>query len=414
MSDRAKVESRGPLPRGGGGRPSAGARWVRSALLVLLAGAVVLTSRPAAATGVTTARVPGGGLQPQAAVDAAGITHLVYLKGDPAACDVYYARSVDGATTWSPAARVNSVPGSAVALGTVRGAHLAVGPDGRPHVAWMGSGTASPRGPGNATPMLYARLADDGKSFEPERNVVTSKVGLDGGGSVAVDARNRVYVGWHAPPAKGGDEATRAVYVATSDDGGRTFAPERLFSPGPTGACGCCGMRMMAHGDALYALYRSATADVHRDLYLVAQPRPDAEPTGRKVAEVTVGTCVMSTASMARGPGGVVAAWETNRQIQWATINPTTGEVDPADVHTLPGTANGGRKHPSVAVNAAGQTMVAWAEDTGWQKGGSVAWQVFDAGAKPVAEGGGRAQGLAAWSLPAAVLRPDGTFVIIY
>ncbi len=37
-------------------------------------------------------RVPEGGLQPQVAVDARGTVHLVYLKGDPAACDVFYTR----------------------------------------------------------------------------------------------------------------------------------------------------------------------------------------------------------------------------------------------------------------------------------------------------------------------------------
>jgi hypothetical protein len=143
---------------------------------------------PSLAVEVSTSRVPDGGLQPQAVVDDKGAVHLIYLKGDPGNCDVFYVRSTDAGTTWSKAIRVNSDPGAAVAIGTVRGAHLAVGPDRRPHVAWMGSQNAQPRGPDKATPMLYARLAKDEKSFERQRNVLTERAGLDGGGSVAVDS----------------------------------------------------------------------------------------------------------------------------------------------------------------------------------------------------------------------------------
>ena len=35
--------------------------------------------------------------------------------------------------------------------------------------------------------MLYTRLNDTGDAFEPQRNVIQKRVGLDGGGSVAAD-----------------------------------------------------------------------------------------------------------------------------------------------------------------------------------------------------------------------------------
>jgi hypothetical protein len=49
--------------------------------------------------------------------------------------------------------RVNSQQGSAIAAGAIRGAHLAVGRNGRVHVAWNGSSTgptARSAQPGNA------------------------------------------------------------------------------------------------------------------------------------------------------------------------------------------------------------------------------------------------------------------------
>src|SRR5882724_9300372 len=101
-------------------------RFAISAVVLLVA-----TFATAEST-VTIRRIPAGGMQPQVAVDAGGVAHLIYLQGDPAKADVLYTRSIDGGATWAPPLRVNSLPGSAIALGTVRGAHLALGRNGRP------------------------------------------------------------------------------------------------------------------------------------------------------------------------------------------------------------------------------------------------------------------------------------------
>src|SRR5712692_551970 len=76
-------------------------------------------------------RTPNGGIQPQAAVDSAGVVHLVYFKGDDGAGDLYYVRKGPRDADFSKPIRVNSVPGSAVAIGTVRGAQIAMGRGGR-------------------------------------------------------------------------------------------------------------------------------------------------------------------------------------------------------------------------------------------------------------------------------------------
>src|SRR5437762_10013328 len=72
-------------------------------------------------------RTPDGGIQPQAVVDPHGTVHLVYLKGDPGGCDVFYVCRRRGQASFSQPIRVNSQPGSAIAIGPVRGAQLAVG-----------------------------------------------------------------------------------------------------------------------------------------------------------------------------------------------------------------------------------------------------------------------------------------------
>ena len=132
------------------------------AWLLILAGSVT-----AAEIGhprkVTLARVPDGGIQPQIAMDEKGAIQLIYFKGDPGNGDLYYARSRDGGATFSKAVRVNSVPGSAVATGNIRGARIAVGKNGRVHVAWNGSHALTP-GP----PMARSLCCTRG-SMTPER-----------------------------------------------------------------------------------------------------------------------------------------------------------------------------------------------------------------------------------------------------
>lgn len=84
-------------------------------------------------------RTPGGGIQPQVAMDRKGVLRLICFSGDPSAGDIYYVRKAPGEPEFSKPVRVNSVPGSAIAVGSVRGPQLALGKGGRVHVAWMGA-----------------------------------------------------------------------------------------------------------------------------------------------------------------------------------------------------------------------------------------------------------------------------------
>ena len=378
-------------------------------ILILLLASASLCRADDALT-VRTVRLPDGGVQPQAAVDDKGIVHLIYLKGDAAHSDVMYARSTDGGASFSDAIRVNSQPGSAMAIGTVRGAHLALGKAGQIHVAWFGSQLAEPKAPGKGTPLLYARSTDGGSSFEPQRNLIQSHPGLDGGGSVAADAAGNVYVAWHAPLVKGAGEQSRRVWLTRSSDGGSTFSAEQAISP-EGGVCGCCGMRIVAANGSVYALYRSADAKIERDMTLIRLDDKGGSPKADIVGKLKSPICTMSTSAFAANPhAGVFAAWETDKQIFWSSIAGPTAAVSAVAV---PG-ATGGRKHPALAVNSRDQLLVVWTEGTGWQKGGSIAWQIYDAAGNPLRRGAGHADGLPAWGAPAAFAGKDGAFVVVY
>ena len=345
-------------------------------------------------------------------MDKNDVVHLIYLTGDPARADILYTRSSDGGSTWAKAVRVNSQPGSAIAIGTVRGPHLAIGRNGRVHVAWMGSSLAQPKAPDGTSGMLYTHLSSDGAAFEPQRNVITTHSGLDGGASIAADDAGHVFVAWHAPEHRPGTEQDRRVWVARSTDDGKSFAPEACISDPATGACACCGMRIMTADGKLFVLYRGASEQVNRGMFLIDATSELTDAHDRQIAPMKIGMCVMSTASLAGSQNAILAAWETHEQVVWSALDPAHPEKIAA--HRVAPSDDRGQKHPAIASNASGQVLVAWAEGTGWNKGGSVAWQLFDASGSPLPEAGGQSANLPVWGSPAVFAKPGGGFVIVY
>ncbi|MEP7271519.1 MAG: hypothetical protein ABI882_08430 [Acidobacteriota bacterium] len=407
----------------------------RFSTAMLLAGCfIVISARPAAAQSsniqsapgkdepakVAIVRTPNGGIQPQAVIDALGVLHLIYFSGEPSRGDVFYVRREPGKQDFSSPIRVNSQSGSVIATGTIRGAHLALGRGGRVHVSWMGSSTAGPKSPSGATPMLYARLNDAKTGFEAQRNVLQVAVGLDGGGSVAADSGGNVYVAWHAS-GDGEGEAKRRVWIARSTDEGRTFARETAAyreprGEEPTGACGCCGMRAFADSrGGVYLLYRAATKMVDRDMYLLSSVDNGRSFRGLRLDQWKLDVCPMSSAALAEAPGHVLAAWETKGQVYYSAVSLAAAvATDPGSVHPVAAPGEGkGRKHPALAASASGETILVWTEGMGWKKGGSLAWQVFEKGGKPIGEKG-TAEGVPVWSLPTVVASPGRGFTIIY
>ena len=387
-----------------------------AAALVLSSASVRVWTLPP----VTLLRVPDAGLQPQLVTDAKGTAHVIYFRGDAAHGDVFYTRlnlNVDlnglnkpnNRTPFAPAIQVNSRQGSAVATGTMRGGHIALGRNGRVHVAWPGSTLVRPKDSDRGV-VLYTRLTDTGTRFEPERNVVHDGSGLDGG-TVAADGTGQVFVIWHALAPGEKNESGRRVWVARSEDDGRTFAAETPASPAAIGACGCCGVGAMAGpGKELFVLFRSAADNTHRDTYLLSSRDPGTPYAATKLQGWNIASCPMSTYALTRTPTGVLAAWETAGQIYWTRIDPATGK--PGAVVGAPGSARN-RKHPAIAANARGETLLVWTEGAGWNKGGGLAWQLFDASGVPLGDFG-RQTGIAAWSLAGASARPDDGFVILY
>jgi len=355
---------------------------------------------------VEARRVPEGGIQPQVAVDREGTVHLVYFKGDPAAGDLFYSQSKDG-VTFSKPIRVNSVPGSAVAIGNIRGARLALGRRGLVYVVWNGS--AKGGNPGHV-PMWYARLMPGQDHFQPQRNLIQTAYGVDGGGGVAADRQGNVYVVWHAALPGHQGEAYRRVWVAKSSDDGKSFQPERVAWNEPTGACGCCSLDAYADkAGKVYILFRTAKDVVHRDMYLLVSKDHGATFQGEDISPWNVGACVMSSEAFTQGPAGVLAAWETEKKVHFGRVEKGGAAVKDSVVPS----DGKNQKYPALASASNGSFLVAWTEGMSWNRGGSADWQMFDDSGKAVGQVG-RAEGVPAWSLIAAYPRRSGGFVVLY
>lgn len=369
-------------------------------LLVLLS--LCLASLVLAVPPVGLLRVPNGGIQPQAVRDANGTVHLVYYSGDPAHGDLFYSHSTDDGITWSAPVQVNGTKGDAIALGNIRGAQIAIGRSGIVHVAWIGSKVVPGQPSDGGLSVLYTHSKADG-SFEPERNLQGGTTNIDGGDTVAADENGNVYVIWHAAQRKTDEEKDRKLWVAQSIDDGKTFAPEHPAWNEPTGACGCCSTKAMVGAGKLWVAYRGAQNNVMRDPFLIWSSDQGRSFFGYKSSDWLTNQCPMSTFSLFDFHGKVFEAWERKGVIQWSAMRgePSRG-------------VGANAKYPVVVVNGDGETLVAWTEGMGYQRGGALAWQVYDRNGKAVPSQRGRQEGVPANSLISAWARKDGSFAIMY
>jgi len=377
---------------------------VRITVVLLLSAILSVTACEARQPAVVTLRrLPSGGIQPQAVSDGTGRIHLIYFSGLPSGGDLFYVTSDDDGVTLAKPIRVNSDAGTAIATGTVRGGQLALGKNARAHVTWNDARGAQ---------VFYSRMNAAGTAFEKQRGLMQRTLNLDGGGGVAADGAGNVYVAWHGNDAHGSsrDEAGRAVWIARSSDEGATFGPEAPVWTQPTGVCGCCGLALLAEGRTVHLLYRSATALVNRDIYFLSSPDSARTFRGAKIHDWPINACPMTTMAFARAGERLLGAWETEGKVYLSELTPLTSK---AAKPVAPGMNKVPAKHPRIAVNARNESLLVWTEGTGWSRGGSLAWQLFDGKGNAVSPSG-KAPALPAWSFAAAVARRDGTFVVFY
>lgn len=354
----------------------------------------------ASAADVRIEHVPEDGVQPQIVTTSDGTLHLVYLTGEPRGCNIRHVTKKPGATAWSAPHTVNSTPGSAVAAGTIRGAQMAIGKDDSLHIVWNGPG-----GKQQPAPLFYARSLNQGTTFESQRDLRATTEALDGGASVAASAKGEVFVVWHGAPANATPgEINRRVFILKSIDNGQNFAAPKIANADDPGVCACCSLKaFVTSSGELLTLYRAARSMNQRDVVLMTSRDGGASFQHRDVGPWAVNMCPMSSASVISAGAKTRAAWEAEGKIFTSLLDATSDAIPVSDDKA---------RHPALAINSKGETLVSWSIGTGWQKGGQLGWLVLDSSGKPTSNRGVK-PGVPVWGLTAAYAEGD-SFVVLY
>lgn len=378
-------------------------------LAILLVCGLALVPSLASAAEVSIMATPDDGLQPRLVTDAGGGIHLLYFKkrlNRPAAREgsLYYRQYDAEAGRFGAPVRVSSQAFNVQSYAIAR-ASLAIDGQGRAHVMWY-----LPR----SSVYYYTRSNPQRSAFEPQRSMVSEfDIGLDASGDVAAHG-DQVALIWAA-----GDlsfEERRAAYGRFSHDGGETFGSEMLISNPDLGACACCSLAADYQDDSqLLVAYRSAIDGVGRHMQLLTVDGVDNAPSGsrygpvHKLQQWEASFCPLSTNDISTDhEGGNWLVFETEARIM------LMGLPDQTPMPVAAPFTETRQKHPAVAVNPKGETLVVWGEAISHTRGGRLNMQLLTDGQAVSGFEFAEQIEIGDFSFPAAAVLPDGNFLVVY
>ena len=357
---------------------------VSFALLSLSFMAVVAAQASERVNRVNVIRVPGDAKVVKAQLGADGTLHLLLDAED----GPRYTKSTDGGVSFS--APMTIVDGASQKPGLkFQGEDLAVGTDGRVHVA-MSNNAWKLKLPEEEWGFYYANLAPGAKAFSPVRNLNRKP---SEGFSLAADERGNVSACF----------LSGKLFAMVSHDNGETFSgyaePNPAWDP-----CNCCTTAAAYGADGnLAVLYREETNN-ERDMFLVLwDQRAGTKPLRTRISGTPwkLEGCPMTYFTISRARAGFVAAWPTKGQVYFACLDKDGVVLPPGEIRT-PGES--GMRNGMVALSASDDaTLVAWKNKD------VLGWQLYDAKGQPQGEpGSANSSGSGA----AGVVSPDGKFLV--
>ena len=371
---------------------------------MLLSGGLAL-----AAPQVTTLKIPNSGYRPQVILDGQGTLHVVYTQMDKRG-ELFYIQRKAGQEEFTRPIKVNSTPGCAA------GFNMTVGKGRRVHVIIRPTAIYSrdrlKRRPKfrDLKYMLYCRLNDEGTAFEDERDLSGTTFGFEGVGTLLADGKGMVRAFWHGL-SKPGPESTRQIFLAVSEDEGKTFTGPQAVEMDVEGACACCSMQgtMDAEGN-LYLGFRNSEKSLTKDSYLLTSKDGGRRFKGTLLDPWANAGCPGSTYSLTSGSSGVYVAWRTRSEVSFARGGAKPERIDAP-------TSSRRSRSPVVVANSRGDVLFAWSEAANLvqlKSGGDLAWVIYDRNGNPLSTKKTLPAAVARWSLPAAYAKPDGDFVIYF
>lgn len=257
--------------------------------------------------------------------------------------------------------------------------------------------------------MLYCRLNDKGTAFEPERDLSGSTFAFEGVGAILANDKGTVQVYWHGL-SKPGKEPTRRIWLAKSDDEGKTFTKPTPIENKVTGACACCSMQgTIDEAGKIWLVYRNAEEDFSKDSYVLTSQDNGKTFTAKRLGHWPEAGCPGSVYSLATGKNGTLVTWDSRGHVFWAKVE------DKLKKNVAPTKRRS--RAPVVATNAKGEVLFAWAEASNprqFREGADLAWQLYDKDGKPISKKQMIPKVLTRWSFAAVYAKPNGDFIILH
>lgn len=255
--------------------------------------------------------------QPQLAVRGQEIA-LTYGAGNA----IYFALSQDKGATWTTPLVVSSQ--GTLALGMRRG----------PRIAFAGasiviSAVVGNEGRGRDENLLVWRSEDHGKTWSPSRQVnditASAREGLH---AMSAGRGNTLFAAWLDLRGKG-----TQLYGSVSLDDGKTWSANRRIYTSPSGSiCECCHPSVYVdERDWIYVMFRNSL-DGNRDMYVAhSEDHGKTFSAARKLGSGSwkLDACPMDGGSFTVRSGAVTSAWRRENTVFRSTIGGTEIPLGP-------------------------------------------------------------------------------------
>jgi hypothetical protein len=290
--------------------------WLRCAGLALCALAI---SRTAAIAADSTFVVQGSGpqapRQPQLAIDHEGTIHLTYGAGN----SVFYCRSADLGKSFSKGVELPSC--GVISLGMRRGPRIAVTKKAI-CIAVIGG----KQGKGKDGDVWAIRSPDGGKTWsEPVRVNDVESAAREGLHAMADGPNDALCCTWLDLRNKRSE-----VMAATSSDGGKSWGKNVLVYRSPDGnVCECChpSVAYSPKGE-LHVMWRNSLGG-NRDMYLAtSKDGGQTFAAAKKLGSVSwkLNACPMDGGGLAVAASGVATVWRREGEIYVTSSEEPSGK----------------------------------------------------------------------------------------
>lgn len=333
---------------------------------------------------VSAIRIPGASKVLKAQLGGDGTIHLLFdAAGGP-----LYINSHDSGLTFSGPIPVVDAAAQKPGL-EYQGADLAVGKNGRVHVA-MSNNAWKLKLPQEEWSLYYASLAPEAKAFSPMRSLNRKP---SEGFSLAANERGAVSACF----------LSGKLFAMHSRDNGETFTASAELNPN-WDPCNCCTTSAAYGRDGKLALLYREETNNERDMYLALwDPVSGVKPSRTRISSTPwkIDGCPMTYYTISPTAAGYVAAWPTKGHVYFARLDKDGESLPPGEIRT-PGTS--GMRTGLLALSASdGATLVAWKDKD------VLGWQLYDAKGQPQGSPG---SATSPGSGAAGVVLPNGKFVL--